>query len=157
MDILIYQRQASSQLIPLFGERIHAGFESPATDYEEERIDLNNYVTQYPEATFYARVIGDCMNGSGIFEGDLLVVNRSMTPANGDVVVGVLDGDFILRCYIRAGRQEYLMPDNPRYKPIERTEQTLFNIWGVVPHTILNQQQRRHVRINRLQQLLRIL
>ena len=157
MDVVIYQRQPSSQLIPLFGERIHAGFESPATDYEEERIDLNDYVTKYPEATFYARVIGNCMTGSGIYEGDLLVVNRSLVPANGDVVVGVLDGEFILRCYIHTGRKEYLMPDNPRYRPIERTEETQFDIWGVVPHTILNQQQRRHVRANRLQQLLRVL
>lgn len=142
-------------LIPLFGERIHAGFESPATDYEEERIDLNDYVTDYPEATFYARVIGDCMTWSGIQDGDLLVVNRSMIPANGDVVVGVLDGEFILRVYIKYGRDEYLMPDNPKYRPIKRSESTLFEIWGVVPHTVLNQQRRKHVRIDRLQQLLR--
>lgn len=155
MDVKLYMRESSGVLIPLFGERIHAGFESPATDYEEERIDLNDYVTSYPEATFYAKVTGDCMSGSGIFEGDLLVVNRSLKPCSGDVVVGVLDGEFILRCYLRVGRSEYLMPDNPKYRPIRRTEETYFEIWGVVPHTILNQQNRRHVRIDRLQQFLR--
>lgn len=141
--------------MPLFGERIHAGFESPATDYEEEKIDLNDYVTSYPEATFYAKVTGDCMAGSGIHDGDLLVVNRSLTPASGDVVVGVMDGDFILRAYFRHGRYEYLMPDNPAYKPIKRTEATQFTVWGVVQHTIHNQQRRRDVRADRLQQFLR--
>ncbi|WP_262249743.1 LexA family protein [Parapedobacter soli] len=155
MEVEIFTVKPSGRLIPLFGERIHAGFESPATDYEEERIDLNDYVSSYPEATFYARVIGDCMVGSGIFDGDLLVVNRSLTPSNGDVVVGVLDGDFILRVYLKSGRDEYLMPDNPKYKPIKRTECTQFQIWGVVPHTILNQLNRKHVRADRLQQFLR--
>lgn len=157
MEAKIYRRQASGTLIPLFGERIHAGFESPATDYEEERIDLNDYVTSYPEATFYARVIGDCMIRSGIYDGDLLVVNRSLFPANGDVVVGTLDGEFILRVYIKYGTEEYLMPDNPKFKPIKRTDTTQFEIWGVVPHTILNQQRRKNVRVDRLQQLLRLL
>lgn len=155
MELIIYRRKESGVLIPLFADRIHAGFESPATDYQEERIDLNTYVTNYPEATFYARVTGDCMTGSGIFEGDLLVVNRSLQVNNGDIVVGVLDGEFILRSYFQFRNQEYLMPDNPSYKPILRTESTHFEIWGVVPFTVHNQQSYRHVRIDRLQQLLR--
>ncbi|SEK24672.1 LexA family protein [Parapedobacter koreensis] len=155
MDVVLYKRGRSRSLIPLFGERIHAGFESPATDYEEEKIDLNDYVTSYPEATFYAKVTGDCMEGSGIHDGDLLVVNRSLTPANGDVVVGVMDGDFILRAYLMHRNVEYLMPDNPAYRPIKRTETTQFTVWGVVQHTIHNQHRRKDVRADRLQQLLR--
>src|SRR5690606_4855882 len=154
-DVVLYKRGVSQNLTPLFSERIHAGFESPAADYEEERIDLNEYVSSYPEATFYARVTGDCMEGSGIYDGDLLVVNRSLRAMNGDVVVGILDGDFILRAYFRHGDHEYLMPDNARYKPIKRTESTQFSVWGVVQHTILDQQRRRNVRIDRLQQHLR--
>jgi len=65
-------------LIPLFSDKVHAGFESPAADYEEARIDLNDYVSKYPEATFFAKVEGDCMIGSGIFPDDLLVVDRSI-------------------------------------------------------------------------------
>lgn len=154
MELRLYERKNAKILIPLFSDAIHAGFESPATDYEEERIDLNDYVTKYPEATFYARVIGDCMTGSGIFDGDLLVVDKSLTPQSGDVVVGIMEGEFILRAYLQIGRDEYLMPDNPRYSPIKRSETTHFEIWGVVPYTILNQQNRKNVRINRLQQLL---
>src|SRR5690554_3226694 len=153
--VRVYKRGAGRFLLPLAGERIHAGFESPATDYEEDRIDLNDYVTDYPEATFYARVSGDCMTGSGIHDGDLLVVNRSMRPSNGDVVVGVLDGEFILRVYFSEKGQIYLLADNPDYQPIQITPETAFQVWGVVPHTVLDQNKRRHVRLDRLQQLLR--
>lgn len=155
MNVKLYSLAPTKVLIPLFGDAVHAGFESPATDYEESRIDLNTYLTSYPEATFYARVTGDCMIGSGIFDGDLLVVDRSLSPQPGDVVVGVMDGEFILRAYFKQGNQVYLMPDNPCYKPITITSETTFEIWGVVPHTILNQANQRYVRLNRLQQLLR--
>ncbi len=78
---------------PLAGWVIHAAFESPATDYEEDRISLDEYVTRHPEAVFYIRVTGDCMKGSGISDGDLLIVDRSLTPLNGDVIIGVLNGE----------------------------------------------------------------
>ena len=152
---MLYQRGASEILIPLYHENIHAGFESPAADYEEESIDLNAYVTKYPHATFYARVVGDCMTGSGIYAGDLLVVDRSLTPSNGDVVVGILDNDFILRSYYKSGTREYLMPDNIAYQPITCNSTTKFEIWGVVPYTILDQKKRIHDRLDRLEQFLR--
>jgi len=142
-------------LIPLFAEKIHAGFESPAADYEEARIDLNDYVTKYPEATFFARVTGECMVGSGIFPDDLLVVDKSLTASSGDIVVGIIDNEFILRSYFKKGQKEYLMPDNDYFKPIERNDTTHFEIWGVVPHSILDQRRRNSARINRFEQLLR--
>jgi len=154
-ELLLYHRGKSDVLVPLFGERIHAGFESPAADYEEEKIDLNAYVSKYPDATFYARVTGECMIGSGIYPDDILVVDRSLTPASGDIVVGILDGDFILRAYFKSQGKEYLMPDSRYYKPIVRNESTQFEIWGVVPHSILDQRRRISDRINRLEQLLR--
>lgn len=154
-ELLLYQKEASETLIPLFAEKIHAGFESPAADYEEERIDLNAYVTKYPHATFYARVTGDCMTGSGIFPDDILVVDRSLTIGNGDIVVGILDGDFILRAYYKKDGKEYLMPDNSNFKPIEQSETTHFEIWGVVPHSVLDQRRRISDRVNRFEQLLR--
>lgn len=155
MNVQIFEIDKAKVMIPLMLEAIHAGFESPAADYEEARIDLNSYVSNYPEATFYARVVGDCMINSGIQDGDILVVNRSLKPGNGDVVVGILDGEFILRTYYKKGNREYLMPDNPKYTAIERNESTQFEIWGVVHFTVLNQKGRRDVRIDRLQQLLR--
>lgn len=145
----------SKTVILLVSGTVHAGFESPAADYEEERINLVDYVTKYPSATFFVKVEGDCMNGSGIHSGDLLVVDRSLQPKEGDVVVGTLDGDFILRTYIKENNTVYLMPDNPDYKPIRITEFMQFEIWGVVPHTVTSQQNLRNVRLDRLQQLLR--
>lgn len=151
----MYHRGSSETLVPLFAEKIHAGFESPAADYEEERIDLNAYVTKYPDATFYARVTGECMVGSGIFPDDILVVDRSLTPGIGDIVVGILDGDFILRAYYKKDGKEYLMPDSVYFKPIQQNESTHFEIWGVVPHSILDQRRRISDRVNRFEQLLR--
>lgn len=154
-ELLMYQRQDSDILIPIFAETIHAGFESPGADYEEERIDLNAYVTNYPAATFYARVVGECMTGSGIFPDDILVVDRSLNPVNGDIVVGTMQGDFILRSYYKRKGIEYLMPDSPDFKPILRSEATTFEIWGVVPHSILNQRKRIADRISRFEHVLR--
>ena len=154
-EFTLYERGTAKTLIPLYAEAIHAGFESPAADYEEARIDLNDYVSHYPEATFFARVTGECMIGSGIFPNDLLVVDRSLTPNQGDIVVGIIDNEFILRSYYRKGDKEYLMPDNRYFKPIEKNDSTHFEIWGVVPHSVLDQRRRNSARINRFEQLLR--
>jgi DNA polymerase V len=154
-ELKLFKRGTASTLIPLFAESIHAGFESPAADYEEEKIDLNAYVTKYPAATFFARVAGECMIGSGIFPDDILVVDRSLTPNSGDIVVGIIDNEFILRSYYKKDGREYLMPDNKYFKPIERTESTEFEIWGVVPHSLLDQRRRNSARLNRFEMVLR--
>ncbi|RZK33216.1 MAG: translesion error-prone DNA polymerase V autoproteolytic subunit [Hymenobacter sp.] len=147
--------RGGNSLILLASGTVHAGFESPAADYEEERINLNEYVSNYPNATFYIKVEGDCMNGSGIYSGDLLVVDRSLAVKEGDIIVAALDGDFVLRIYIKKDSKIILMPDNPNYDPIIISEFMKFEVWGVVPHTILNQIQQRNVRLDRLQQFLR--
>ncbi|MES2827384.1 MAG: translesion error-prone DNA polymerase V autoproteolytic subunit [Bacteroidota bacterium] len=152
---MLFEKGTATNLIPLYGEAIHAGFESPAADYEEEKIDLNSYVSKYPAATFFARVTGECMIGSGIFPDDLLVVDRSLTPNSGDIVVGIIDNEFILRSYYTSNGKEYLMPDNKYFKPIERNENTQFEIWGVVPHSVLDQRRRNNARLNRFEQRLR--
>lgn len=154
-ELKLFERGEAENLIPLYAEAIHAGFESPAADYEEEKIDLNAYVSKYPAATFFARVTGECMVGSGIFPDDLLVVDRSLQPNSGDIVVGIIDNEFILRSYFKKGNKEYLMPDNKYFKPIERTETTQFEIWGVVPHSVLDQRRRNSSRINRFEQIIR--
>lgn len=142
---------------PLAGFWIHAAFESPGADYEEDRISLDEYVSNHPHATFYVRVTGDCMQYSGIETGDLLVVDRSLKPINGDVIVAVLNGQHVLACYIDFNGKKYLMPDNPEYPPHQVNEFDQLSIEGVVPHTILNQRNHNHVRVNRLQQLLCVL
>jgi len=154
-DLKLFKRGIATTLIPLYAEAIHAGFESPAADYEEERIDLNAYVSRYPAATFFARVTGDCMIGSGIFPNDLLVVDKSLTPSSGDIVVGIIDSEFILRSYYKKNGKEYLMPDNKRFQPIERNETTQFEIWGVVPYSILDQRRRIGSRLSRFDLLIK--
>ena len=141
----------------LAGFYIHAGFESPGTDYEEERISMDGYVTDHPEATYYFKVKGDCMEDSGIYEDDLMVLDKSLKPLNGDVVVGVLNGEFIIACYIEMENRRYLMRDNHKgdYPPIKIEPLDEFTLEGVVPYSLLDQRRQRYVRANRLQQLLR--
>ena len=139
---------------PLAGWVIHASFESPATDYEEDRISLDEYVSPHPEAVFYIRVTGDCMIGSGIQDGDLLIVDRSLSPLNGDIIIGVLNGEHLIACYIENDGKKYLIPDNKAYEPLRIEEYTSLTIEGVVPHTLLNQRKQANVRANRLQQFL---
>ncbi|WP_158826576.1 LexA family protein [Mucilaginibacter lacusdianchii] len=149
--IHVYEPAPPGRGLPLAGFCIHAGFESPGTDYEEERISLDEYVTKYPHATYYIRVKGDCMKNSGIHEDDLLVVDKSLKVLNGDIVIGVLDGEHVLAVYVESGHKKYLKPDNPEYQPIQMNEFTDFSLEGVVSFTIHNQRRDCFVRAHRLQ------
>ena len=120
--------------VVLFTCCVQAGFPSPADDHIENRLDLNEYLIKKPSATFFIRVVGDSMSGAGIHDGDLLVVDRSLTPRDGSVVIAVLCGDLtVKRIRVRDGRV-LLVPDNDAYPPIEPEED--FQIWGVVAHAI---------------------
>lgn len=141
--------------LTIYSHAIDAGHESVAVDHAEEQIDLNAYVSKYPGATFFAKVTGECMIGSGIFPDDLLVVDRSLKASSGDIVVGVIDNEFILRSYYIKNGKEYLMPDNAYLKPIERNENTPFQIWGVVPYSVLDQRRRNNARINRFDRIVK--
>jgi DNA polymerase V len=120
-------------LIPLFTETIAAGFPSPAEDYVEMMLDLNELCIQHPVSTFFVRARGQSMTGAGIQPGDLLVVDKSLEAHNDSIVVAVLDGEFTLkRLQVTAGNQYFLLPDNPDFRPIEIKEGMEFEIWGVV-------------------------
>ncbi len=146
--------------IPLAGEGIHAGFPSPAQDYMERCIDLNAELVRHPAATFYGRVIGDSMIDAGVEEGDILVIDKSLSPNEGDMAVCFIDGEFTLK-YIsykdptsgkglcrEASRpgvsysmiprpsEIWLLPANPAYKPIHVTQWNDFTIWGIVTYVI---------------------
>jgi len=157
MGRVVREYEPGELKIALAGWVIHAGFESPATDYEENRISLDVYVSNYPSAVFYIKVTGNCMQYSGIEEGDLLIVDRSLSPQSGDVIIGVLNNEHILACYIVEGAKRYLVPDNPTYRPYLINELDVFTFEGVVAHSLLNQRNQNHVRTHRLQQLLRIM
>ncbi|KZY08556.1 DNA polymerase V subunit UmuD, partial [Alcanivorax sp. HI0035] len=103
--------------LPFFTERVAAGFPSPAQGYLEAPLDLNQLCIGQQEATFLLRVEGDSMRDAGIFADDILVVDRSLEPAHGDVVVASLNGEFTVK-ELRLRPQPVLMPRNPCYAPI---------------------------------------
>lgn len=119
-------------------DSVHAGFPSPAADYTGERIDIVREMNQHPETTFYARVSGESMVDAGIFDGDVLVVDRSLLPQNGDFVIAAIDGEFMLKEYQvdKAGNGAWLIPHNDRYKPVHVSVENEFMIWGVVTYNI---------------------
>ena len=122
--------------LPLAGERVAAGFPSPADDYVEVGIDLNDQLIRHPSSTFFLRVSGDSMTGAGIHDGDLLVVDRSLDPRPGRVVVAVLDGGFTLKRLARHRGRLRLEAANPDYPPLELEDCGDMQIWGVAIHVI---------------------
>ena len=122
--------------LPIFLGRLPAGFPSPADDYLEGKLDLNRHLIKHPAATFFVRVTGDSMIGAGIHSGDLLVVDRSLEPADKNVVVAVLDGDLTVKRLFKQNGVLRLLPENLNYQPIEITAQQTIEIWGVVTSVI---------------------
>jgi len=126
--------------LPLFLARVLAGrptgFPSPADDFIENRLDINAHLVKHPAATFFVRVQGDSMQDAGIHDGDILVVDRSLEPVNGKVVVAVLDGEFTVKRLEIRGDTMRLLPENGAYHPIEITDGMELTIWGVVSNAI---------------------
>ena len=121
---------------PLFMATVPAGFPSPAADYEQDALDLNRHLVKNPVATFFVRVTGDSMLGAGIHHGDLLVVDRSLQPRDKNVVIAVVDGELTVK-RIRINRRKItLEPENHDYVAREITEETEFEVWGVVTNVI---------------------
>ena len=122
--------------LPLFATAIQAGFPSPAEDYVAARLDLNELLIRHAEATYFLRVKGDSMVGAGIHPGDLLVVDRALTPQDGSVVVADVDGELtVKRLKLKVGLPE-LHPENPAYPVIRFKEGQELCIWGVVTNTV---------------------
>lgn len=127
--------QTQSFKIPLYGSSVQAGFPSPADDYIESHLDLNEYLVQHPASTFMVRAEGDSMIGAGIYSGDILVVDRSIEPSNDKIVIAALEGELtVKRLACKQGRV-LLVAENPSYPPIEVTDTDTI-IWGVVTNVI---------------------
>ena len=123
---------AAACVVPMFVSRVAAGFPSPATDYMQDGLDLNEYLVQHKAASFLFEVKGDSMKNAGIMDGDKVVVDRSIEPRHGKIVIAVVEGEFtIKRLYRRAGRIE-LRPDNPAYPVIPIPPDSQLEVWGVV-------------------------
>lgn len=115
---------------------ISAGFPSPAEDFRDNRISLDKVLVKNKEATFYAKVSGQSMIGAGLDDGDLLVVDKSLEPANNKIAVCFIDGEFTVKRLQVNKQGVYLLPANAAYKPIRVTEENNFQIWGIVTHVI---------------------
>jgi len=122
----------------LYGGPVSAGFPSPAADYMEEEIDLNQYLRPRPSATFIIRVKGESMIEAHIPDGALLIVDRSIKPASNMIVLAVLNGELVLKRFIRNSSGIRLMPANSKYPPIPITEDMDFRVWGTVTQIIIN-------------------
>ncbi|WP_019987144.1 LexA family protein [Rudanella lutea] len=128
--------------LPFFVSSIPAGFPSPADDYIDLKLDLNKLVVANPMATYYVRVSGDSMIDDDIHDGNILVVDRSLTAQPGDVVICCVDGEFTVKRWQRAGRMIVLLPSNPDYEPQYVHPGQKFEIWGVVTFSIRNLRRR---------------
>jgi DNA polymerase V len=127
---------AARLTLPMFGHRVRAGFPSPADDYVEAFLDLNEHLIEHKDATFFVRATGDSMTGAGIQEGNLLVVDRALEARHGDIVIAVIDGDLTVKRLEKRRGKIRLMAENPAYAPIEFTEGQELTIWGVVTSVI---------------------
>ncbi len=130
------QAPTTQQHPPLAEAPISCGFPSPAEEYMQAQLDLNEHLVHKPAATFFVYAKGDSMTGAGIYEGDLLIIDRSITARHNHVVVAVLNGEFTLKRLLQKNGKIILQPENPKYKPIEVTEAMSFEVWGVAIHNI---------------------
>jgi DNA polymerase V len=126
--------------IPLFREAVSAGFPSPAEDYIERSLDLNELCIKRPAATFFVRVQGDSMIDAGIYNDDMLVIDRSIPATHGDIVIAGLHGEFTVK-ELQLRPRACLMPKNNAYSPIDIPEGSELDIFGVVTHVIRNIRQ----------------
>jgi DNA polymerase V len=122
--------------LPLFYPKVAAGFPSPAEYYFEERLDLNKTFIRHPAATFCVKVEGDSMIDAGIFSGDVLIVDRSISPKHGDIVIAALNGDLTVKRLDKGKHKLRLSPENPDYRPIDVGEETDLIVWGVATYNI---------------------
>ena len=134
-EVFLPETQTNEKL-NLYSSQIPAGFPSPAEDFLEKRLDLNDFLIKNKAATFLIRVQGDSMINAGIHSGDILIIDRSLEASEGKIVLGVLNGEFTVKRVLKKDGKLFLMPENDAYQPIEVTEEMDFNIWGVVTHSI---------------------
>ncbi|WP_366516310.1 LexA family protein [Prevotella sp.] len=138
-NIKLLKGEWLSRLSLALAPNIKAGFPSPADDYLRDSLDFNRDLIKNPEATFYGRVSGDSMRDAGINEGDIAVIDRSLQPTDGDVIVAYVNEEFTIKYLDLTHKEEgyiELRPANPDYSPIRIDSTDNFRVWGVVVWTI---------------------
>ena len=136
LDVMEFLQQGNKLELPLYSSRVSAGFPSPADDYLECKLDLNSHLIPHPAATFFVKASGDSMKNAGIHSGDLLVVDRSIEPNHGKIVIAAIDGELTVKRLSQKDGQVQLLPENPNYPPIDITAEQEMVILGVVTHVI---------------------
>jgi DNA polymerase V len=122
--------------LPFISGGIKAGFPSPAADFDESKISLDNVLVKNREATFYAKASGTSMIGAGIDDGDILVIDKSLEPQNNKIAVCFIDGEFTIKRIKIEKDCVYLMPENKNYQPIKVTDENELVIWGIITYVI---------------------
>ena len=122
--------------LPLYSCTVQAGFPSPADDYMEGKLDLNEHLVKHPAATFFVRAAGYSMIKAGIHPGDILVVDRSIEAKHGKIVIAVVDGQLTVKRLHKSVQETYLMPENEEFEPIRFEEDSEVVIWGVVTNVL---------------------
>lgn len=122
--------------LPLYACSSQAGFPSPADDYIERKLDLNQHLIKHPAATFFVRAAGESMLKAGIHPGDILVVDRSLEAAHGKIIIVAVDGELTVKRLHKTPEATYLMPENDGFKPIKIEEGNEVAVWGVVTNVI---------------------
>ena len=125
-----------NKYLSLSGEGVSAGFPSPATDYMENKLDLNEHLVQRPTATYIVKANGPSMIDAGISSGDLLIVDRSLTPRNDNIVIASIFGDLTVKKLKKKNQTLFLISANADYPSIEVKEEMECFIWGVVTYVI---------------------
>jgi DNA polymerase V len=135
LEFFIPDKSTSLEL-PLYINSIPAGFPSPAEDYMDKKLDLNDFLIRNPSSTFFVKVTGTSMVNAGINDGDILIVDRSVEPRDNRIVIGVVNGEFTVKRIRKKNSRLFLLPENEAFNPVEVTEEMDFRIWGVVIYAI---------------------
>ena len=136
VEVLLTKGNATELLIPIFTSRVQAGFPSPADDHLEDTLDLNTHLINHQEATFFVKAQGDSMIGAGIHQGDILIVDKSLTPKSGKIVIAVVDGEFTVKRLHKYKGNITLKAENPEFEDIKIRGTDELIIWGVVTSVI---------------------
>jgi DNA polymerase V len=136
MELQTDLKSSLRNVIPLFSSKVSCGFPSPADDYLESKLDLHEHLIKKPNATFFVRAQGLSMMNAGIFDNDLLIIDRSIKPTHNMIVLAVLNGEFTLKRLIKLGQVLELRPENPNFKSILVTSEMEFSVWGVATYCI---------------------
>lgn len=133
----IYRFEKKRRVLrPLFLSGVAAGFPSPADDYIDRELDLNEYLIVNPASTFFVRVAGDSMIGAGINHDDILVVDRSLEPMSGKVVIAIIEGELTVKRLVRTADCWRLVAENPAYADTVLAGEAELEIWGVATSAI---------------------